>query len=551
MATITSAGTNSGLDINKIITDLMAAERKAPTQRLDAKEAVLQAKLSGIGSLKSALSEFQTALASVNSTTSFQSLSATISDSSLFSATTTSVAQTGGYDIKITALAQSQKLVTSTFTTVSDVVGSGTLTFEFGTASGSFVPNKTKTVTIDASHNTLAGVRDAINQAAIGVTANIINDGSGYRLSIGAVDSGAANSLRISVTGDSSGTNTDTLGLSRLAYDPFGTANMTQTVVAQNAALTVDGLAITSASNSVVGVVPGVTLNLKKAQASGDAAAKLTIGRDNAATSTAIESFVTAYNTLIDTSKTLTAYNATTGEKGALLGDFVMRSVTSQIRNILTGTVTGATGTLRSLTDVGISFQRDGSLKLKSSTLQAALTANPQAVASLFTRTASASDSLISVNSFSSSSRAGTYAINITTLAATGVNVAGTIGGATATGVGSVLTGTGAAAGIAIDVSGGATGVRGTVSVSNGIAYQLDNLLSDLLSGDGLISNRTEGFNKEVAQITEQRAALEKRMTALEARYRTQFLAMDQLIGKLNSTSTFLTQQLAANNKSS
>lgn len=666
MTTITSTGTNSGLDISQIITDLMAAERKTPTARLDTKEAKLQAQLSGIGTFKGAVSDFQSALASVNNATSLQSLSATASDDSLFSATTTSVAQAGTYDIKVTQLAQAQKLVANaSFSSVSDVVGTGTLTFTFGTTTytsgtpsgfSADTSKAAKTVTIDASNNTLSGMRDAINNSNIGVRANIIYDGTGYRLSLGATDSGVANSLKISVTDTGDGNDTDTLGLSRLAYDPTATMNMTENLAAQSAILTLDGLTITSASNSVVGAVPGVTLNLKKAQASGDSSATLTVAQDSTTVSAAIESFVTAYNTLMSTTKTLTAYDATTGEKGALLGDSTVRSITSQIRRVLTSAVTGTTGTVRTLYDVGVSLQRDGTLEFDSTKLQTALESDPEAIASLFSRASRASDSLVSVNSTSSTSTAGTYAINITQLAtqaqyagsnisapfvvttgvndtvaltingksanitlsqnlsgysgtdlatelqskinsvsalanagitvsvgyasgkltfttstygsasrivfgsgnanatlgvsngatATGVDVAGTIGSSVATGVGQKLTGMGVAAGIAVDILGGATGSRGTVSLSNGIAYQLDNLLSDFLSSDGLLSHRTEGINRQVDQITDQRAALETRMTALEARYTAQFQAMDALIGKLNVTSTFLTQQFAS-----
>lgn len=678
-SSMTVSGLGSGLDINKIVSELIAAERAPATKRLDTKEAGIQSQLSGIGTLKGTLSDFRTAIAGITSAAQFQNLSATTSNDALFSATTTSAAQAGSYDIKVTQLAQAQRLVTSEnyrFAAVTDTLGTGTLTFNFGSTTGGVFTENTaktaKTVTIDASNNTLAGVRDAINKANIGVRANIINDGTGYRLSIGVTDSGAANGLKISVA-DGDGDPTNQAGLSRLAYDPTladGVAgkNMTQTIAAQNAALTVDGLAITSASNSVVGVVPGVTLSLKSKS---DTAATLTLAQDSTTASKAVEAFVTAYNKLISTSKSLTAYNATTGEKGALIGDSSVRAITGQVRNILTSAVTGAAGSVHSLTEVGISLQRDGTLALDSGKLQTALTTDSQAVASLFSRVGRASDSLVSYSSASSTSKPGAYAVNITQLATqgqysgsviaapdliiggvghdnatfkikvngtqsgaitltqktyltgadlaaelqskingdsalqaaiasvsvgfsagqltftsngygssskvqftevgadalttlgfdadplavgttvtNGQDVAGTIGGVAATGSGRKLTGTDTAAGIVVEVLGGSIGARGTVSLSDGIAQRLSTLIGGILSSDGLISNRTDSLNQQVKQITDQRLTLSSRMTDLEARYRTRFLAMDTLVSQLNTTSSFLTQQFSNNSSS-
>ena len=661
MASITTAGVSSGLDINSIVSQLITAERAPATNRLDTQEAKLQAQLSAIGTFKGALSDFQSALVGVNSATKFQSLTAKASNEALFSASTTSAAQAGSYSIKVTQLAQAQKLVTGEdqrFAAVTDTVGTGTLTFQFGTTvNNTFTENTakaSKTIVIDASNNTLAGLRDAINKANIGVRANIINDGNGYRLSIGVTDTGIANSLKIGVTEGSQ------TGLSQLlAYDPAGTKNMTEIITAQNALLKVDGLDVISNSNSVVGVVPGVTLNLKSAQASTDTPATLTVAQDSDTTSKAVESFVTAYNKLMETSKSLTYYNAKTGEKGALLGDASVRSIISRVRNLLTGLVPGATGSLHSLTDAGISLQSDGTLKLDSDKLQTALAADPQAVAGLFSRVGRTSDPLVSFSSAANTSAAGTYAINITKLAtqatyqgdsidsppevfnidadssfaikvngktsaaitvpsgdytgtelaallqsrinadsnlqsasasvsvsyetnrfaftsntygsastveftqastsiqglgihtgqqAKGQDVAGTIGQETATGIGHKLTGIGAAAGIAVEILGGATGSRGTVSISDGVAQRLDSLIGDFLGNDGPLSNRTESLNKQVDRLSDERDKLDTRMTALEARYKAQFMAMDKLVGQLTATSNYLTQQFNNSN---
>ncbi|RUQ28762.1 MAG: flagellar hook protein [Candidatus Competibacteraceae bacterium] len=672
MATITSSGLASGLDINSILTKLMDAERAPTTKRLDNQEAQIQAKLTGIGTFKGAVSDFRAAVAGISSATKFQNLSATVSNGDLFSASATSAAQAGSYDIKVTKLAQAQKLATAkdaNFTAISDVLGSGTLTFQFGTlAGGEFTANPaktTKTVTIDPTNNTLAGVRDAINKADVGVSATLIKDGDQYRLSISATDAGAANSLKIGVT-DTDGNSTDQTGLSMLAYNPTladGVAgkNMVQTVAAQNAELTVDGLDITSASNSVVGVVPGVTLTLKSTS---DTATTLNVAQDNSTATKAVEAFVAGYNKLMETHKSLTFFNAQTGQGGALIGNASVRSITSQIRNALTSAITGTTGTMRSLADAGISLQRDGTLKLDGGKLDTALKADPQAVAGLFSRVTRTTDPLISASSPGSASQPGIYPITVSQLGTQGrytgstaseltigadnstfklkVNgvesgeitltqktyassaalatelqsqinanstlqtasasisvgyqsgaftftsnlygsaskieftqasasfqttfgislgqsqtgqvdgqdVAGTIGSATATGSGRKLTGAGAAAGLNVEVLGGSTGTRGALAFSGGIAQKLDSLLGNFLSQTGPLSNETNNLNQRIETIGTQRTALTKRLDSLEARYRTQFLNMDQIIGQLNTTSAFLTQQMTALNNS-
>ena len=785
MAGISVSGVGSGLDINKIVSDLIAAEKAPATKRLDTKEATLQAKLSAFGTFQGAVSEFRSALGNINTAAKFQSMTATVSNTALFTASATSIAQTGSYDIEVTQLAQAQKLVTSDtqrFSAVTDVVGTGTLSFQVGS-------NAAQTVTIDSSNQTLEGVRDAINKANVGARASIINDGQGFRLAISASNSGTANSLKITVAGDSIGSNTDQTGLSRLAYDPAAAVdsgkNMTQTLTAQDAMLKVDGLDVTSASNSVVGVVPGVTLSLKSKQVG--TISTLTVAQDTAATLKSVDSFVAAYNTLMETSKSLTAFDAKDATKnGILLGDSVVRSITNQVRGILTSSVTGATGAARSLADVGISLQKDGSLTFNSSKLQTALSADSQAVAALFTRTGVTTDPLVSYKSASSTSVAGTYAVSVSQLATqgqytganlgagpgnftisgsnntlaikvngtaastaitlsdgvytgaamatelqtqinantglknagasvnvsyddsngsftftssafgsasnveltavdtdslatlgisvgagtVGVNVAGTIAGVAATGSGRTLTSsgtqglyTGAAVGgtpdlftinssnntfeikvngvkagatitlnsgtytgaqmatelqtrinanaslaisnatvsvsydntnnrflltsnaygstsnveftavdtnslatlglstksgvagqngpgIAVDVLGGALGSRGTVSLSDGVAQRLDKALGDFLGSKGSLTSRTDSLNRQTTQLATDRAALTKRLDALEARYRAQFTTMDRLVGQLTSISSYLTAQFFSSSDS-
>jgi flagellar hook-associated protein 2 len=428
MATITSTGVGSGLDINGLLTKLMAAE-STPLTLLDKKEAGLQAKISAFGSLQGALSAFQGSVSPLNSLAKFQALSATSADSTVYTASGFPSAAPGSYSIEVTQLAQAHKLASSAFTNATDVVGTGSLTFQFGTFSaGVFSVNSAKaaqTVTINSSQNTLAGIRDAVNTAKVGVTATILNDGTGNKLIFTSNDTGAANSLKITVADTSDVSNTDNAGLSRLAYDPNGVLgngkNLTETVVAQNALLNVDGIVgISKASNTVTDVIQGVTLNLLKKSAAG-VPATLTVSRDVSSVQSAVANFVKAYNDLNKAVADLTKYDPVTKKGAVLQGDNSARSIINQVRQQLNRTLTGLTGSYTSLSQIGVSFQTDGTLALDSAKLSTALSTNFNDIAGLFTSLGKPSDSLINYLSATEKTQAGSYAVNITQLATHGV----------------------------------------------------------------------------------------------------------------------------------
>lgn len=424
------ATTSSVLDINSIVGQLMAVERR-PLTKLAAKEAGYQAKLSAYGSVKGAVSSFQAALQALNSPGKFQSVTATASDTSVFSASATSSAVPGTYSLEVTSLAQPQKLAAAGQASSSAAIGAGTattVTFDFGTISGgtladgiysgaSFVSNGdgTKSITIDSSNNSLQGIRDAINAAKMGVTATIVNDGSGspYRLALAADHNGIDQSLKISVSGDAA---IDSL----LAHDPAGTQNLTETVTAKNANLKINGVAVTKTSNTISDVVEGVTLNLSKVTSS---PATLTVARDTNAIKTSINSFVKAYNELSGTLKNVSAYDAA-AKKGAILqGDATVRSLQTQLRAMIGTPVEGAPGDLTTLTSIGITFQKDGTLAVDQGKLGTAMADHFDEIASLFAAVGSSTDSLVSFSSATSSTRPGSYALDVTQVATQGKTV--------------------------------------------------------------------------------------------------------------------------------
>lgn len=558
----TTSGIGSVLDVNTIVSNLMKVER-APLNKVATQKTAFQSQISAYGSLKSALSTFQSSVSSLSSLSKFNAQSVTSSNTSVLTATSNGSATVGNYDISVTQLAKSQKLSVGGFANVSDVVGTGTLNISFGTFTpevatpftpSAFTPNAAKTalnITIDSSNNTLAGVRDAINAADSSVTATIVNDGSTNRIVITSKDTGEVNSLKISVT-DDDGNNLDASGLSKLAYDPQAAAgngkNLTVLQEAKNAVLKIDGIDIVKSSNAISDAIDGVTLNLVGVTSS--SAISLSVATNQDTIKTSVTSFVDAFNKLDTTLRNLTKFDETGQANGALLGDATARSIINQIRSVMNTAVANGSS-LNTLSQIGVTFQRDGKLNLDSTKLTNAVSTNFNDIASLFAATARATDPQISFVSSTSKTQEGTYAITVTQLGTTLLNTQGTINGTAASGTSNTLRGAvgDASEGLTLNVSGGALGARGTVNFSLGYAAKLSSLLDNLLSEDGVLAARTDGINSSIERLDKQAERLNDRLTLIESRYRAQYSKLDVLLTSMSSTSSFLTQQISALNK--
>lgn len=430
MAGLSSPGIGSGLDINSLITKLMAVEQQ-PIKALDTKEADFQAKITAYGTLKGGMSSLQTAVRGLASPSAFNSFKATAGDATVVSATTTSIAKAASYSVEVVNLAQVHKVSSVAQTDPTSAVGTGTLTIDFGTydsVGNGFAVNakKTaKTITIGTNDSSLNGIRDAINNANAGVTASIVNDGTGYRLTISSNDAGAENSLRIKVDEGLGGTNTDMTGLSQLAYDPVAVAgsgkNLTETQAAKSANVKIDGLLITKPTNTITDAIQGVTLNLLKSNVG--AATTLTVARDTASVKTAVEGFVKSYNDLAATIKTLGGYDVKTQKGGLLLGDTTLRSVQAQMRSLISQQLGDSGSGLSSISDIGVSFQRDGTLAINSTKLDAVLADSTKNVGNVFATMGNASDSLVSYAGSTSYTKTGTYGLVLTQIGTRGTAV--------------------------------------------------------------------------------------------------------------------------------
>ena len=448
---ITAGGIGSGLDIEGLVTQLVAAEGAPSTFRLDTKEARLQADFSAMGSLKGALSAFQSSVGGLKDETDFQARKTSVSNSDLFSASADSTAEAGSYAIEVFQLAEAAKMRSGDFTSETEVVGTGTLDISLG-------PDDSFQITIDDTNKTLEGIRDAINAASDnpGITASIINVDSGAQLVLTSDKIGATNTISIAVTDDDLD-NVNTSGLSQLA-----TVNLTPIQAAQDAIIYVDSQQVTRDSNSFSDVITGVSFTLKEADAGTTETLTVELNKDSVKSK--VNSFVSAYNSLADTMNSLSSYDAETGAAGILLGDSLLRGLQGQIREAMTDAISGLE--FGTLSEIGVTTDDAGHLTVDSSKLDEVMASDFTAVSQLF-------------------------------------------------------------------------------ASENGLANSLDTLLDRYVSTDGVLTSRTDGIKSSIESIGDDRERLNRRLASLDARYRAQFTAMDILVAQLNSTSSFLSAQLA------
>jgi flagellar hook-associated protein 2 len=387
MATISSIGIGSGLDINSIITQLLAVEQ-VPLDKLRTEATSLQTKLTTYGKVQSYLSALRDASSALTRTDTWGATTGTSSDPTAVAVTTSATTKTGNYTLEVQSLAAAQSNATSTFANADAMVGQGTLRIELGSwgaGQTSFTPKTGATaidITIGAPGASLAELRDQINTAGAGVTASVLSDANGARLVLRSTATGASNGFRVGVT-DTDGNNTDGAGLSALAFDPSaGVTTMAQALAAANASATLNNLPISSESNTLTNVLDGMTLTLNKVTT---APVQVTAAQDNTSMRKALDSFVTAYNDLNKLLVDQTKYDAGTNAAGGLQGDSAAVGIRAQMRAMI-GSTGGVSTMFTRLSDIGFDVKLDGSITLSDTKINNAL-ANLAETKKLFANT--------------------------------------------------------------------------------------------------------------------------------------------------------------------
>lgn len=359
---ISSPGIGSGINISSIVQQLVKADYGPQQTQIQNQQKSLQAELSAYGTINGDVSSVGSALNALQNLS--ESYSAKSSNTSALSATAQSGTAAGSYNVDVSSLASAQSLASTTVSSPTATLGSGTLTFQFGNyTSGAFTANSGATrtqITLTSSNDTLQGLANAINKANFGVSATIVNNGSGYQL---ALTSKTGKNNQLDITSSSS-------ALSGFTYSG-GTTGMSQTAAASNAALTINGIAVTSDSNTIQNAVQGVNFTL-----AGTGSATVNVTPNTAAVTSAVQTFVNAYNSYAKDVSKYASYDAKTQQAGILLGSATLRTLTSELQNGVVQTISGTSSGYSTLMDLGITANADGTLSLNTSKLDSAISSN-------------------------------------------------------------------------------------------------------------------------------------------------------------------------------
>jgi flagellar hook-associated protein 2 len=449
MATNTINLGSSSLDVAGVVKGLSENKRREPDKAIAKLYDTNKTKISAVGNFTSSLTNLQNAIKALSDGTAFKTHKTTLSEPTVLSAVTDADAQSNTYSIEVTKLATAQKTTSVAFASGKTALGSGSLTLAIG--------DKSMTLDIKPPGNTLENIRDVINKASgnPGVTASIITGSDGAHLTLTSASTGKQNAFKVTANGDPE--------LEQLAFDP---ATDSATTTAQDAEFTIDGTTkATSPTNTVASAIDGVTLTLSKVGTT-----TVAIQTDTSAVATGLTSLVTAYNQFVSLYQTLTKYDQTNQQVGALIGDATVTSIKSQMTALLGSQSSGSAAGPRSLSDLGVAFQLGGTLKFDATRLTKALATSPGETQAL-------------------------------------------------------------------------------LSGPQGVTVKLDKMIADWTSSKGILSQRTANLNSSKKEIDKKSAAFEITMQSFVDRITKQYTALDTMMTKLGSTSSYLQQQFDALSK--
>ena len=371
---VTALGAGSGVDMAALASNLASAQFAGRVDRLSAKSDKLTTQISAASNIKAMLLNLDTSLGTLVRSGDL-ARTPKVANSGVASATLSGAGTPSGtFSLEVSQLASAQRLASKAYTAATDTVGSGTLTLRFGAVSGGSFTEDTNQSAVDitiASGASLTDVASAINGANAGVTAYVANTVDGAQLVLRGKE--GANSGFILEASEDSGDP----GLSDLAWNP-SSGNGTLLNTAQDAAFKVDGLSMTSTSNAAANAIPGVNLQLTGTNVG--APTTITFSDPTATITAAMQDFTDALNAV------MTELNTATGIGGDLAADSGARALKRSLSQMAGSVVMpNATGAARTLADLGLSTQRDGTYVLDSTRLQATMKADPEGVLAMFT----------------------------------------------------------------------------------------------------------------------------------------------------------------------
>ncbi|PZU06164.1 flagellar filament capping protein FliD [Sphingomonas sp.] len=414
-------------------------------------------------------------------------------------------------------------------------VGQGSYTLTVGGSS--------QTLTIDSSNDNLTGMADAINGAGLGLTATIVTDSSGSRLSI-TDGSGNAPSFTLAPGSDAQST------AARFTY-PVTANGMTQAQAAQDAIVRIDGVDITRSSNTIDDLIDGVTLKL--ASASPNETISLGATRPTDAIKQAVSDYVAAYNELKAQIDTATASSTTDADgnvtTGPLYNNSAIRQMMKQLSQ-LTSTVLNTSGGPRTLAEIGVKTNRDGTLSLDSTVLANQFATYPDAVEAMFNPTQHSSSSLIKITSAMGAAKPGTYQLSDIVAQTSTTSLSGTIAGVAGITTGGSLfaSSSSKASGLVIQADGDVASA--TITVDIGLGGALQAIRDSLRASGGVLDTLSTSLTTEKNDLADQLTNLTTASETYRDRLTTQFSAMSTRVAAYKATQSYLEQQIAVWTKS-
>lgn len=525
---LTALGASS-IDTGSLVDQLATAAIADKQKALTTRESANTSKISDLATAVNSIGSFSSSLSSlVSGGTLFTQ--PTTSNSAIVNVSAIAGARLNGLSatIKVGKLAAAQTMTAAPLLSAATPVGLGTLSLKVG--------SQTKTITIDATNNSLAGLAKAIKDSGLGVTASTVTDASGVRLVVKGT-TGTANAFSLTMTSG----NAAELGrfvYDQTTYDPDNITGLTLQQEAQNAELTVDGVAVTKGSNSFTDVIEGVKIDLVSAAPG----TSISIGSSQPvdAIKQAVGDFVAAYNEM------KTTLTAMTGTTGSLRGDAGLRALVQRLGTLTSTKLTYATdGSPTTLAEIGVSTSRDGSLVLDSAKLSTAMTANPSAIEAMFNPGQRSDNALIKITNAVGKVKGGIYTVTNATPGSGSTNASATLDGGYTLPLGptgvtaSFVSG---ANGLSFDVLGPVASAK--ITIDMGLQGALDAIKSEMTASSGQLTSSQKKLENEKAAITDSKEKLTTKDTAYRDQLTKQFTRMQSALLAYSSTQSYLTQQV-------
>ena len=524
---LSALNAGSGLNTTQIVDALVEANRAPKAAAINKKVEENNVKISGFGTLKQQFETFKNSMTgldgelglTINSGSS--NIETIITDKTKISDFSHSMA--------VSQLAQNHTLVfANNFSTENASIGQGTLLFEFGSwnrndkefTEDTSITNKT--LTIDSTNNTLTGLRDAINDGGMGVTASIIQTAtSAYSLVVKS-NSGSGNEMKITATEDSSNAGLSTFGFSTYASSK-------ETIVGQDANLTIDGVSVSRSSNTITDLIDGVQLEINGTVSS---AVTVNASYDESNALANMTSFVTSLNTLNTKLSELTNRGLNGEASGALAGDSIARSIQSRIRSMTTTPIEGYSTSSIYLTNFGISTQLDGSIAFDEDEFLTAYRANPEDIAAIFASQVKTDSSSVTAQVTGDDYVAGVYDFALSSGSAT-ISSSAMISSS-----GNYYTLSGNTAGLT--VSTGLSTSTNSIFLGRSLLDTLSTYADTILSSSGTVNSQINSKNDDITDLNQDLADLDTKMVELKDRYVLQFSQMERAVKSLRDTGDYI-----------